>query len=216
MAPHAGADDTGDVFVRARPGQSALRVTGSSLIATSAFKSAHSVLHSTAFAVVQDVFLLLAIVFWFGLAFWVYRDARRRMDDPWLWGTATALGVVVPYVGPLIYMLFRPPETLEDLHSREVELRALEAHLDLNRPHCPLCRTEVEPEFLVCPVCTTQLKRPCGHCNAPLEPRWHVCPYCATPVVAEPAVRDLDAALTAEVAVNGNGKKPRRRAKTVA
>ena len=201
---------------------------GSSLIATSAFGSLHGALHSTAFDVAQKLTLLVVVVFWLGLAHWVYRDARRRMDDPWLVATATALGVVVPYVGALIYLLFRPPETLEDVRSRGIEIRALEERLHLRTAHCPVCRAGVEADFLVCPICTTQLKQPCLHCAAPLERLWQTCPYCATPVVdeVEPVAEDLDTALTAQVAANGNGngngkaknarataRRPRTRAK---
>jgi len=179
----------------------------SGLIATSAFGSVHGAFHSTAFEVAQKLTLLVAVVFWLGLAHWVYRDARRRIEDPWLVATATALGVVVPYVGALIYLLFRPPETLEDVRSRGIEIRALEERLHLRTAHCPVCRAEVEADFLVCPVCTTQLKQPCVRCAAPLEGLWQICPYCATPVVtaAEPAAEDLDTALTAQIAANGNG-----------
>jgi hypothetical protein len=188
-------------------------VTGSSLIATSTFGSLHGALHSTAFDVAQKLTLLLAVVFWIGLAHWVYRDARRRMDDPWLVATATALGAVVPYVGALIYLLFRPPETREDVRSREIEVRTLEEHLHLRTALCPVCRAEVETDFRVCPFCTTQLKRPCARCDAPLERLWQACPYCATPVVAVagPAPEDLDSALTAQVAANRNGRAKKTR-----
>jgi hypothetical protein len=181
-------------------------VTGPNLIATSAFGSAHSVFNSTAFQIAQDLVLFLTLVFWLGLAYWVYRDARRRIDDPLLVATATALGLVVPYLGPVIYLLFRSPETLDDARAREIEIRALEEQLNVHRAHCPLCRTEVEAEFLVCPVCTTQLKEPCVHCSAPLDRLWQMCPYCATPVVsAAPPAQDLNAALTAEVSASGKG-----------
>ncbi|HEY0345821.1 MAG TPA: zinc ribbon domain-containing protein [Solirubrobacteraceae bacterium] len=162
------------------------------------------ILHSTAFEVTRNLVLFLVAVFWLGLAFWVYRDARRRVDDPWLVATATAVGLV-PFIGPLVYLLFRPPETLADVGAREIELRALKAHL--RRPHaqCPVCRSGIEANYLVCPVCTTQLKAPCVRCSAPLEPLWQACPFCATPVgaaptpaEAEPPGADLDAALTAE------------------
>jgi hypothetical protein len=165
------------------------------------------------FHLARNGVLFLAILFWLGLAYWVYRDARRRMDDPWLVATATLLGLVVPYVGAMVYLLFRPPETLADARSRELEVWALEERLVRNSPRCPTCRAEVEPSFLVCPVCATQLKEPCARCSAPLEPLWQACPYCATPVGAtvaaiEPAAADLDAALTAEAAATtvGNGK----------
>src|SRR3954466_493805 len=84
------------------------------------------IFHSTAFDVARNLTLFLAVVFWLGLAYWVYRDARRRVDDPWLVGTATLLALVVPYAGAVVYLLFRAPETLDDVRSRELELRALE------------------------------------------------------------------------------------------
>ncbi len=188
---------------------SGFRVTPSNLIAASAFGSLHSLFDSTAFDVARTLALFLALVFWLGLAFWVYRDAGRRIDDSWLTGTATLLALAVPYVGPVIYMLVRPPETLDDVRARAIELRALEEQLGQHASHCPVCRAVVEASFLVCPVCTTQLKRACVHCAAALEPSWQVCPYCATPAAAAGrglVAPDLDAALTAEVAASGTGK----------
>ena len=57
--------------------------------------------------------------------------------------------------------------------------RRLEAGPELT---CWVCNAEVQPEFLVCPVCTTRLRQACEECGSPLEPIWQVCPYCATPV----------------------------------
>jgi hypothetical protein len=152
---------------------------------------------STAFAVAWKLLLLFTAVFWLGLAFWVFRDARRRIGDWSLVGTATLLGII-PLVGPLVYLLFRPPETLADVRLRDAELRVLEQRLGARAPTCQVCRAEVEPEFLVCPVCTTRLKQPCGKCGAALEPVWLTCPYCATPAGSTLVAVDLDAALTAE------------------
>jgi Double zinc ribbon len=156
----------------------------------------HGFLHSTGFVVARNLVLLLAVVFWLALGFWVNRDARRRIRDPFFVVVATPLGLLPPYVGPMVYLLFRPSETLDDAHSRRVEMRALERHLAQSGPKCPVCSSAVEPDYLACPVCTTMLRRPCVRCNAPVEPLWQMCPYCATPV--EPAEADLDAALTAE------------------
>jgi Double zinc ribbon len=165
-------------------------------VVLSSLPSLHDVLHSTPFVIARNLTIFLAVVFWLALGFWVYRDARRRIDDPWLVGVASLLGLVPPYVGPLVYLLFRPAETLEDVRAREAELRALEEHLGRGRPACPVCSTAVEPDFLVCPVCTTPLREACAHCEAPLEPLWQMCPYCARPV--ERVGADVDAALTAE------------------
>jgi hypothetical protein len=181
-------------------------VTGSGL---------HDVFHSTAFDVARNLTLFLVAVFWLGVAYWVYRDARRRLDDSWLVATATAVGLV-PLFGPLVYFLFRPPETLADVRAREIEMRALKAHLRRPAPTCPVCRSGIQADYLVCPVCTTQLKAPCVRCARPLEPLWQACPYCATPVGAKLGAVDLDSALTAEAAAVPQKRKPAGKARRAA
>src|SRR4051794_15883851 len=89
------------------------------------------------------------------------------MDDGWLIGTATLVGLV-PFIGPLVYLLFRPPETLAEVRAREIEVRALETRLlQRPQPRCPVCRSDVAPDYLVCPICTTTLREPCVSCKAP-------------------------------------------------
>jgi Double zinc ribbon len=164
----------------------------------------NDIIHSTGTRIALYLTIFTVAVFWLGLAYWVHRDARRRIGDPWLVGTSTLLGLV-PFLGPLLYLLFRPPETLHEARAREVEIRALEAgvaaRLAAAASDCPVCRSAVEPSYLICPVCTTQLKQPCPACSAPLEPFWQACPYCTAPVLAKPAAADLDAALTAEASL---------------
>ncbi len=140
-------------------------------------------------AALRNLSLFLVGVFWLATAYWVFKDARRRIEDPWLVGMATVLGLVPPFLGPLIYMLFRPPEYLEDVRERELEVRAMEQRLSRRDLSCPVCHADVDPAFLVCPVCTTRLRQSCRSCKAPLEALWQVCPYCETPV--EPAAVDL-------------------------
>jgi hypothetical protein len=156
----------------------------------------HDFFHSTGFVIARNLAVVLAVVFWLGLAFWVHKDARRRIRDPFLVFVATLIGLAPPYIGPIVYLLFRPSETLADVRSRRVELQALEEQLARSRPTCPVCSSPAEPDYLACPVCTTILRQPCARCDAPLEPLWQICPYCATPI--ELSQVDLDAALTAE------------------
>jgi hypothetical protein len=179
-------------------GTSALVIASSSL---ATINGLHAFFHSTGFVVARNLAVLLAVVFWLGLAFWVHRDARRRVDDPFLVLMATLLGLALPYIGPVVYLLFRPSETIEDTRSRRVELLALEQQLARVQPACPVCSSTVEPDYIACPVCTTMLRQPCGECNAPLEPLWQMCPYCASAI--EPSQMDLDAALSAEARTIG-------------
>ena len=164
----------------------------------SSFTSLHDLFHSTGFVIARNAAIALAVLFWLGLAYWVLKDARRRIKDPFLVAFATLLGLAPPFIGPVVYLLFRPSETLADVRSRRVELQALEQQLARAQPACPVCSSWVDPDFVACPVCTTMLRRPCANCKAPLEPLWQLCPYCVTPVVTQPSQEDLDAALTAE------------------
>jgi len=160
------------------------------------FPTLHDLLHSTGFILARNVAVALGVVLWLGLAYRVHRDARRRIGDPFLVVFATLLGLVPPYIGPVVYLLFRPSETLDDVRSRRAEICALEQQLARSQPACPVCNSWVEPDFLACPVCATILREPCPACKAPLEPLWQLWPYCMPP--AGRVEVDLDAALTAE------------------
>ena len=60
-------------------------------------------------SLLQTLLGLFAFVFWLALGYWVYKDARRRVEDPRLVALATLIGLVPPFLGPFVYMLFRPP-----------------------------------------------------------------------------------------------------------
>ena len=61
--------------------------------------------------------ILFLVVTWLALVWWTYADARRRIDDPMLVGTATVASLF-PFVGTLVYLIVRPPEYLEDVRER--------------------------------------------------------------------------------------------------
>jgi hypothetical protein len=147
--------------------------------------SASSFFHSESWRVSRNLLIFFGVVLWLATLYWIYKDAKRRIEDPWVVAVAVLVGVVVPFIGPFIYMLFRPPEYLEDVRERDLEIKAMEDRLAKRDLHCPVCRTEVDSSFLVCPICTTKLKQACSNCKAPLEALWQVCPFCETPI--EPA-----------------------------
>jgi double zinc ribbon protein len=152
------------------------------------FGRLHDFFDSGSWPLVQNLLIFFVIVFWLAVGYWVYKDARRRIEDPWLVGAATVLGLVPPFVGAFIYMLFRPPEYLEDVRERELEIKAMEESLGHGGQHCPVCRADIDQSFLVCPVCTTRLRQACVSCKQPLEPLWQVCPYCETPIESPTAI----------------------------
>jgi hypothetical protein len=174
------------------------------------FDGVNDFFNSGTWLVIRNLAIFFVAVFWLASAYWVYKDARRRIEDPWLVAMATLLGLVPPFIGPLIYMFFRPPEYLEDIRERELEIRAMEERLAGRDSHCPVCRASVEPEFLICPVCTTKLRQACVTCKQPLEPLWQVCPYCETPIVRRSPVFEETMALSTEE-LHEPLRTPRRR-----
>jgi Double zinc ribbon len=142
-----------------------------------------------------NLLLLFLVVLWLALVFWTYMDARRRIADPMLVACATAASLF-PFIGTVVYMIVRPPEYLEDVRERELEIAAAEARLaSIEQLGCPHCGFEIEKSFLRCPSCLRRLKEPCNVCARPLDPRWKICPYCEAEVGgAAPAGRYTDAA----------------------
>jgi hypothetical protein len=129
-----------------------------------------------------SLLLLFLVVIWLALIYWTFADARRRIDDPLLVGCATVASVF-PFAGTIVYLIVRPPEYLEDVRERELEMAAAEARLaTLEHVHCQYCGFEVEKDFLRCPSCLRRLREPCTVCARPLDPRWKICPYCEAEV----------------------------------
>ena len=132
--------------------------------------------------------IFLVVVFWLAVGYWVYKDARRRIEDPWLVGDGD---------GARARSAVRRRAHLHALPAARVPRGRARARArdqgDGGEPrprrqqHCPVCRAEIDENFLVCPVCTTRLRQACATCKAPLEPLWQVCPYCETPIATPTA-----------------------------
>jgi RNA polymerase subunit RPABC4/transcription elongation factor Spt4 len=180
----------------------------------SVFGSVHDFFHSTAWDVIRVAGGAIVVAFWLGTVYWVRKDARRRIAGWFGVWFATLIALVVPFLGPLAYMLFRPPEYLEDVRERELEIRAIERRLGGEQLRCSVCGAGVETDFLVCPVCTARLRQACSSCSKPLEPAWQVCPYCEEPVTAGPPV-PLHTEPTGEVPARLTRQQRRRSSTTL-
>jgi hypothetical protein len=142
-------------------------------------------IESNAFTTAVDLLIVVGGVVYLSLIYWTYADARRRIADPLLIGCAT-MASLFPFVGTLVYIILRPPEYLEDVQERELEIRAAEARLSgLERSLCPHCDYPVERDFIRCPSCLRKLKERCVSCSRPLDRAWAICPYCETEVPPE-------------------------------
>ena len=135
-------------------------------------------IHNEALRTAASIALLVLGVLYLALIFWTFADARRRIDDPLLVVCAT-LTAFFPFVGVIVYLIVRPPEFLDDVRLRELEMTAAEARLaSLDYSLCPHCDYEVQSDYLRCPSCMRKLKERCYSCSKPIDPAWRICPFC--------------------------------------
>jgi RNA polymerase subunit RPABC4/transcription elongation factor Spt4 len=117
---------------------------------------------------------------WLSLILWTFRDIRSRARDP----LARLLSIVVVAVfflpGLVIYLIMRPPQTMEEEYQHTLEEEALLQAIE-DSPLCPGCGRRVKDAWIICPNCQTKLKKPCHHCSKLMELPWNICPFCGTP-----------------------------------
>jgi RNA polymerase subunit RPABC4/transcription elongation factor Spt4 len=117
---------------------------------------------------------------WIALIIWTYRDIRTRARDPLVQLLSTLLVTVLNLPGVLVYLILRPPRTLEEEYQRTLEEEALLQALE-DLPLCPGCERRVKDDWQVCPNCHTKLKKTCHNCGRLMELPWNICPFCGTP-----------------------------------
>jgi len=120
------------------------------------------------------------VALWVALIIWTYRDIRTRSRDPLVQILSALLVTVLNLPGLLVYLILRPPRTLEEEYQRTLEEEALLQALE-DLPLCPGCERRVRDEWQVCPNCHTRLKKSCPNCNRLMELPWNICPFCGTP-----------------------------------
>jgi hypothetical protein len=139
-------------------------------------------IHNSGLNLVVSLIVFMLVVVWVALIVWSYLDARRRIEDQVLVLCATAASLF-PYIGTFVYVILRPPDFLDDVRERDLEIRAAELRVrQLAELSCPNCGFSVEKNYLRCPNCQRRLKDPCQKCGKPVDPRWALCPYCENPM----------------------------------
>ena len=122
---------------------------------------------------------------WLSVVFWVFRDVRARTQDHLVRILAALVAAVLGPLGLIIYVILRPPQTLDEAYQRTLEEEALLTEIE-ERPVCPGCGARVRADWQLCPTCHTRLRKACNHCGRLMELPWQICPFCGTPA---PGVR---------------------------
>jgi RNA polymerase subunit RPABC4/transcription elongation factor Spt4 len=118
---------------------------------------------------------------WLALIFWTARDIRKRSRDRFMRILAVIVVALLFLPGVLVYLILRPPRSLEEEYQRSLEEEALLQTIE-DAPLCPGCSRKVQKDWIACPSCHLTLKKTCTHCGKVIDLPWNLCPYCATPV----------------------------------
>lgn len=125
---------------------------------------------------------------WLSLIVWTYRDIRNRVRDPLVRILAALLVAVLFLPGVVVYLILRPPQTMEQEYQHMLEEEALLQAIE-ERTACPGCGRHTAEDWIICPNCYTKLMKPCHACGRLMKLPWSLCPYCGTP---EPGKRIED------------------------
>lgn len=102
---------------------------------------------------------------------YVFIDARRRGASAYVaWGIIA----LIPFVGLIAYLVLRPHSYAADREEQELDMALRERQL-AQYGTCPQCGAPIEKDFVVCPVCDTQVRNVCPSCHRPLDAHWKVC-----------------------------------------
>jgi len=121
--------------------------------------------------------IFFLIIIWLSFVYWTYRDAKLRNSAPFFWAFVV---LVLNFLGLILYLILRPPEFIEDIIERNMEIKRMKMLLNSKQTKCPACGNEVKEDYLVCPYCRKKLKNSCTKCGKPLNLNWKICPYCKT------------------------------------
>lgn len=117
---------------------------------------------------------------WLSLVIWTARDISARVRDPLARLLAVLVVALLFLPGIVVYLILRPPRTLEQEYQSTLEEEALLQSIE-DASLCPGCGRRVKENWVVCPGCQTRLKKSCHQCGKLMELPWNICPYCATP-----------------------------------
>ena len=95
---------------------------------------------------------LIIIVYWIGLALWVYKDSSKKQNNPSLWGL---LVLLTNLVGLIIYIMYNQNSRL-----------------------CNKCGALQSKENIYCVKCGTKLNRVCSNCSQIINKQDNYCSKC--------------------------------------
>ncbi|MDR3598802.1 zinc ribbon domain-containing protein [Clostridium sp.] len=104
------------------------------------------------FEAIGVIIEIIFILYWIGLALWVYKDAKKKKMNEALWGI---IAIITNLVGLVVYMLYRQ-----------------------NNEICYKCGTLQSKYNIFCSNCGTKIKKTCDSCGMIVDDNNKYCGKC--------------------------------------
>ena len=125
---------------------------------------------------VGTIFILVVIIFWVVVTSWIWVDSDERTTNKWIRIFYVVIGMI-PVLGWIIYLIVRPPETIDEIYWGDLERRYLKYEAkDLG--DCPKCGTQLYPGYIYCPNCNKRIKIKCPKCGVYIDLDSKYCTHC--------------------------------------
>lgn len=131
-------------------------------------------------SLVLAILLGYIFVLWLALTVWGAMDIFSRSKNWFVRIGAVLLVGFGFFFGFILYLIVRPPSTIEDHKIHDLEEKILESQTKTFT--CPRCSELVRDDFLFCSNCGLVVRKECPSCKHPLEIVWQQCPFCGVSV----------------------------------
>ncbi|MCD4756114.1 hypothetical protein K8R20_00650 [bacterium] len=119
---------------------------------------------------------IVSLIFWVVVISWIWVDSGERTTSRWMRVFYAFIGII-PVLGWIIYLIVRPPETIDEIYWGDLERRYLKYETsELN--DCPRCATQLYPGYIYCPNCKCPLKTKCPQCEVYVSVNYKYCTTC--------------------------------------
>ena len=135
---------------------------------------------SANYNLIGTIFILVAIIFWVVVTSWIWIDSDERTTNKWIRIFYVVIGMI-PVLGWIIYLIVRPPETIDEIYWGDLERRYLKYEAkDLG--DCPQCGTQLYPGYIFCPNCNKRIKTKCSRCGVYVDLDSKYCVHCGNQI----------------------------------
>lgn len=129
------------------------------------------------FNFVWTLLVMALVIFWIVVLYWVWLDSGDRTSSIGARIGYVLLAVLLFIPGLIIYILIRPPQTLEEIYWADLERRYLKYETS-ELGDCVRCGTQLYPGYTYCPNCRLLLKVKCPNCTVEMDKNCKYCPSC--------------------------------------